>query len=161
MFTDKDYDDYFDQIARVERKMVYGAYDLGREIDEPSLLRVLEKIGDDEVRHYGYVLKMLREIGSPARSEKRCETREYCLGTIRLKRPQSPSGDGIKAYCVNVSKTGVCLESAAELSSGEVCELAIHLFGKGEVISRQGKVVWSKEVEPGFYISGIVFEAIA
>ncbi len=161
MFTDADYEKYFDQIGRVERKMIYGVYDLAEEIKDPAILRSLQKIGDDEVRHYGYELKMLKAIGAPGRSEKRCESREYCLGTIQLRRSQDPAGHAIKTYCVNLSKKGVCLEGAADLSLGEMCELAIRLFDKKEIISHRGKVVWNKEVEPGFYIGGIFFETIA
>jgi hypothetical protein len=161
MFTDEDYERYFDQIGRVERKMIYGVYDLAEEIKDPAMVGVFQKIGDDEVRHYGYVLKMLKGIGAPRRSENRCESREYCLGTIQLRRSQDPAGHEIKTYCVNLSKKGVCLEGSADLYPGEVCELTIRLFDKEEITSHQGKVVWNKEVEPGFYIGGIVFETIA
>jgi hypothetical protein len=161
MFTDTDYEKYFDQIGRVERKMIYGVYDLALEIRDPAISRVLQRVGDDEVRHYGYVLKMLKEIGAPRRSENRCESREYCLGTIQLRRSQDAGGHAVKTYCVNLSTKGICLEGAADLSPGELCELEISLFGKKEMIVRRGKVVWNKEVEPGFYIGGIVFEVIA
>jgi hypothetical protein len=161
MFTDTDYEKYFDQIGRVERKMIYGVYDLAEEIKDPALSGGFKKIGDDEVRHYGYVLKMLKEIGAPRRSENRCESREYCLGTIQLRRSQDPARRTIKDYCVNLSKKGICLEGATDLSLGEMCELEIRLFGKEKIISRRGKVIWNKEVEPGFYIGGIIFETIA
>ena len=159
MFTDEDYEKYFDQIARVERKMIYGVYDLSREIDDPAVTRVLQKIGDDEVRHYGYVLKMLKMTLTPGRTENRRETREYCLGKIQLLKMQDQVGDVVHAYCVNLSKSGVCLESPTALLAEEYFELAIRLFDKDELISRRGRVLWCKEVEPGFYISGIVFEA--
>ena len=158
MFTKDDYDKYFDQIARVERKMIYGAYDLGRQIDDPGITRVLQKIGDDEVRHYGYVLRMLRLTAEPEQSEKRRAVREYFLGTILLRSLQGPVAREINAYCVNLSKTGICLECGEDLPSGEAWELKIRLFDKDQEISQRGKVVWSKEVEPGFYISGIVFD---
>ena len=161
MFTDEDYEKYFDQIGRVERKMIYGVYDLAEEVRDPAISRVLQRVGEDEVRHYGYVLKMLKEIGAPGRSEKRYESREYCLGTIQLRRSEDPAGHEMKTYCVNLSKKGICLEGATDLSPGEVCELEVRLFDKKEIISRRGKVIWNKEVEQDFYIGGIVFETIA
>ena len=160
MFTRDDYAAYFDQIARVERKMVYGVYDLREEIRDPGISRALEKIGDDEARHYGYALKMLEAIGAQKPFESRCESREYCLGTIQLRQPQGSPGKIMKAYCVNISKKGICLEGAADLSPGEIYELEVRFFGKEEKISCRGKVVWSKAIEPGFYISGVFFEVV-
>ena len=160
MFTKEDYDNYFEQIARVERKMVYGCYSLGLLTQDPTVSAVLKKIGDDEVRHYGYVLKMLRLTATPGQSENRQERREYYLGAIRLtsRQGQTAGGSAIKAYCVNLSETGVCLECAQDLSSVGAFDLEIRLFHNDEVLTRRGRVVWSKEVEPGFYISGIVFD---
>ena len=158
MFTDEDYKEYFDQIARVERKMIYGVYDLSCEIDDPFVTRVLKKIGEDEVRHYGYILKMLKEAGSVGRTCERREVREHSLGTIQLRKPGDGSGDGMKASCVNMSKAGVCLECDAELVPGDAYELTIHLFGKEEAMTCLGKVIWNKEVEPGRYVSGVVFD---
>lgn len=157
MFTKDDYAAYFDQIARVERRMIYGVYDLKEEIKDPGISRVLQKIGDDEVRHYGYALEMLKTIGEQSHFEMRCEPRGYCLGIVQLKQPQDFSGPALKAYCVNLSKKGICVEGAANFPLGTVCELEIHLFDKVESVSCRGKVVWIKEVEPGFCISGIVF----
>ncbi len=158
MFTREDYDNYFEQIARVERKMVYGAYELGREINDPSITRVLEKIGDDEVRHYGYILKMLREIEDPKYFEKRRAERAYALGTILLRCPSDKGPKEAPAYCVNLSKIGICLEGAEKLSPGVVLELKLRLLDGEKEISCMGKVVWSKEVEANLFISGIEFE---
>ncbi len=159
MFTKEDYDKYFEQIARVERKMIYGVYDLGREIDDPLITNVLKKIGDDEVRHYGYVLKMLKATEAAGQLENRREVREHYLGTVRLWRSQDPSRAEISARCVNLSKIGICLECAENLSSSGVWDIEIRLFDKEKVIVCQGRVVWSKEVEPDFHISGIEFNA--
>lgn len=158
MFTRADYDNYFDQIARVERKMIYRSYELDQELDDEPLKRILKRVGEDEVRHYGFVLQMLRDTGDPGHAEKRRATREYCLGMIQLRDPEGGSGEA-KAYCVNLSEAGICLESISELRSGRTLEMVIRLFGGSEAISKRGKVVWAKEVEPGFYISGIQFDA--
>ena len=156
MFTKADYVNYFDQLARVERKMIYRSYDLGLEVADVTVARVLKKIGDDEVRHYGYVMKMLRHIEAPGVLEKRRQAREYCLGILRLSFPGSQANE-LKAYCVNFSDHGVCLEYEQSEPVEATCDLVIHLFGKEEALRRRGKFVWSKEVEPGFHIAGVEF----
>lgn len=158
MFTKEDYENYFEQLARVERKMTYGVYDLGREIHDPSIVRILQKVGDDEVRHYGYILKMLRAVADPGEFENWRDAWKNFLGEVRLKSLRGETDEAIKAYCVNLSKTGLCLECAQDLSSFGNLDLEIRLFDKDEVLARRGRVAWSKEVEPGLCISGIVFE---
>ncbi|MBU9889805.1 MAG: PilZ domain-containing protein, partial [Candidatus Omnitrophica bacterium] len=108
-----------------------------------------------EVRHYGYVLKMLKEISAGERVESRGEPREYCLGVILFHNAEGRRG---RAYCVNLSKTGICLEGECELGVGSVWGLEIQLFGKPEALCHRGKIVWSKKVEEHFYIHGIAFE---
>jgi hypothetical protein len=156
MFTKEDYGKYFDQIAQVERKMIYGVYDLGHEINDPSIARVLEEIGNDEVRHYGYVLKMLALTVEPGQSKSHREVRGSSLGTVLLR---GQTAKEIKASCVNLSKNGIYLECAQDLSSSGVLDLEIRLLGEDKVMVRRGRVVWSKEVETDFYISSIKFEA--
>lgn len=156
MFTRADYEGYFDQVAQVERKMICGVYDLSREIDEPSLARVLKEIGNDEIRHYGYVLKMLALTMEPGQSRSHREVRGYLLGTVLLR---DQTAKEIRASCVNLSKNGIYLECAQDLSSSGVWDLDIRLLGEDKVMVRRGRVVWSKEVEKDFYISSIEFEA--
>ena len=158
MFTKEAYENYFGQIARVERKMLYGVSELGRLIKDPSMGGVLKKIGDDEVRHYDSVLRMLELTRDPDQPEHRREAREYCLGTIRLRSVQDPGAEEINAQCVNLSASGICLECSKNLSSSGAWDLVIRLFDKDEIMVRRGHVVWSKEVEPDFYLSGIEFD---
>ena len=153
MFTKEDYAAYFGQIARVERKMAYGAYDLAHQLGDSKIARILEKIGDDEVRHYDYVLKAFALIpGGKARNPQ-----EYCVGTALLRRAQDPASEGIEAYCVHLSKTGMCLECDQELSIGEEQKIEVRLYSKSELMVFQGKVSWSKRTETGFFILGISF----
>lgn len=158
MFTKEDYENYFEQLARVERKMIYGVYDLGREIEDPSVKRVLQKVGDDEVRHYGYVLKMLRAIADPGPFEKGRGSWKNYLGAVLLKSLQGQAAEEIKAYGVNLTHTDICLECSEDLLIGSTWDLEIRLVNSNEVISRRGKVSWCKEIEPGFHVSGIAFE---
>lgn len=157
MFTKADHDDYFEQIARVERKMVYSSYELAREVEDPSIVNVLKKIGDDEVRHYGYVLKMLEVTKDPDRPEHRREPRKYCLGMIQLRNIQGQTGEEMTARCVNLSTSGICLESSGALLPGSAWELELQLFDRDDVIGHRGRVVWCKEVEADLFMSGFEF----
>jgi len=157
MFTREDYEKYFFQIAHIERKMVYDVHDLAGEIDELSVTGVLRKVGDDEVRHYGQVLKMLKLGLDVARTEKRRDPREYYLGIVRLVGGGDSAVEGGNAYCVNLSRTGICLESAQELPVDQVRDLEIRLFNQDPLPNRQGRIIWNKQVEPGLYIGGIQF----
>lgn len=157
MFTRQDYIDYFDQIARVERKMIYGVHDLAEQLQVSEWARILQKIGGDEIRHYGYILKIIPLIDDPKQFEQRRVSRKYCLGNIKMHRWKDSRGEKITTYCVNLSKTGVCLEGNQAFLPGEKWELEIHLFGKKSAMVRRGKVVWSKEIEPDFSMAGISF----
>lgn len=160
MFTKKDYDNYFDQIARIERKMIYRAFELGRQLEDIPLKRALQKIGDDEVRHYGYVLKMLQAIADIGRQELRCEIRKHSLATIRLRSLQEQDCNEAQAYCINLSKSGMSMECEQDFPLGSLWELTIQIFGKEEPLCCRGKVVWIKEVEPNLYVSGMIFEGL-
>jgi hypothetical protein len=157
MFTKEDPENFFEQLARVQRKMVYGAYELGALIDDPSLAGALKKIGDDEVRHYSSVLRMLEVTKDSSVAEHRREPREYCLGTIQLRSIKSPENEEISARCVNLSTNGICLESAEGLLPGSAWELEIQLFDKDGLMAHRGRIVWCKEIETGLYMSGIEF----
>lgn len=157
MSTKEDRESFFEQLAHIERKMVYGAYGLNRLIEDPSVAGALKKIGDDEVRHYGNILRMLEVTADPDRPEHRREPREYCLGTIQLRSIQDQEAEEISARCVNLSTSGICLESGKALLPGSAWELEIQLFDKDEVMGRQGRIVWCKEIEAGLFMSGIEF----
>ena len=60
MFTRTDYERYFDEIARIERKMIYRTYDLGLELDAFAGLAdcgptTLRKIGESCTMDFVYV----------------------------------------------------------------------------------------------------------
>lgn len=158
MFTKADYQDYFAQLARIERKMIYNTYDLSLELKDPLLVRTLQKIGDDEVRHYGYVRKMLQELGAKDDHERRQAKRKWALGKIALQPDVSAAKTQITGNCVNLSATGVCLETSQEIASKEMSGLTITLFDQKDPLIKEGKVVWSKKVEDGLWISGMEFK---
>jgi hypothetical protein len=155
MFTREDYDDYFSQIARIERKMIYRSHELAQKIDDEPLRRILAKIGDDEVRHYGYVLKMIEGTMESSHSESRREVREHHLAMIRMRAVGGKEKREIAAYAVNFSKRGACLECGELLESGGIWDLEIRSLKTEAAIFRRGRVVWSREVEKDFFISGL------
>ena len=59
----------------------------------------------------------------------------------------------------DLSKIGICLECKEDLPISGVWDLEIQLFDKNEKIIRRGRVIWSKNIEPDFYISGIAFDS--
>lgn len=154
MFTEEDYLEYFRQIARVERKMIYGSYELAGRMGVSRFSGILHKIGQDEVRHYGYVLKLFELISGGRSKEQRIDLRDNCLATLLLRGRE---GREVKGYCVNLSREGVCLECYQDLKPGEEWELEIRLLNKSETTIRHGRTVWSKEVEPGFFMAGVNF----
>lgn len=58
MFSKDDFLDFFDQISELENKMVYHAEELSSYIQDPELLKLVNQIKDDELRH----LKILDKI---------------------------------------------------------------------------------------------------
>lgn len=159
MRTKEDYSNYFEQIAREGRKMVYGTFELARLVEDPAVASVLKKIGDDEIRHHGYILKML-EVTIDARRpehEQRREPRKRCLGMVRLRSIQEEGGREIEARCVNLSEHGICLECPENLQPGTPWELEIQLFDQEDILGRRGRIVWCKEVEADLYMCGIEF----
>jgi len=52
MFTKDDFRKYFGQLARMERKMIYGVHELAGEIDDSALKKTLHDIGEREIKHY-------------------------------------------------------------------------------------------------------------
>jgi len=159
MFTSEDHNNYFEQLARVERKMVYCTFELARSMEGSPLGGILKKMGENEVRHYGYILKMIEVATDPRQPEheKRREPRKRCLGTIRLWRVQDQETEEVSARCVNLSTHGICLECSERLLPGTAWELEIQLFDTEELLGRRGRIVWCKEVEAGLYMSGMEF----
>jgi len=156
MFTKEDYKKYFDQIARIERTMIYMAHDILSKLEDKSAKEVLRDIGNDELRHYVLVKDALDVFFLSSEAEKRKYQRENLLGEIEVKR--EITGVKAEAWCVNISQSGLCMESRQSLRSGDKISLSIKLYSKEEALNKSGVVVWIKETQSGLYISGVAFQ---
>lgn len=158
MLTKEDYISYFEQIARVERKMIYGCCDLASRLSEPKFVRILQRIRDDEVRHYSYVLDLLLPLVSgPGYPENRNGLGEYPVATVSLRSLEDENGRELGGWCVRFSEKGICIESPEEILPGGVWEVKVSFLDKGEALVRRGEMVWAKKVEPDLYMAGINF----
>jgi hypothetical protein len=157
MFTREDYLRYFEELAHIERKMIYIVNDAVAQLGDQRVINSLRRVAADEAKHYSFILELMSaylESGKPG--EKRLSAREHALGVVDLMGPTP--GAGSRGYCSNLSKTGMCLESAKSFQPGEEYSFKIKLYDQpGTPLERQGRVVWVREVLD-FYIGGISFE---
>lgn len=157
MFTKEDYKKYFEQIARLERLMIYLVRDILLLIEDEELRKVLGKIADDEVRHYEYVKQLFDDCLLSTELEKRQFIRSHSLGRVKAKI----SGKDIvfDAYCVNISQTGICIEfKGKEVPEGDL-ELWIEVFDKQEPQHHFGRIVWSAQIDPELSMGKIDYKA--
>ncbi len=160
MFTRNDYIRYFEELSHVERKMIYVASDTMVQLNDPHVKNSLSRVVADEAKHYSYLLELLADsLDLGATREQRLSRRENSLGQVELK---SIGGEGSglesRGYCVNLSRGGICLESATQFQQGDQYLLRIKLYDNaGAVMERKGRVVWVREILD-FHIGGIVFE---
>ncbi len=160
MFTREDYIRYFEQLAHVERRMIYLVNDTIAQLSDESIINNLRKVAADEVKHYSLILDLLAaQLEFGKNSEQRLSARENALGPVDLIPLEGAgSSSGFRGYCSNLSKTGMCLESEKSFHSGEKYTLKIKPYNHPvPVLERKGRVVWMREILH-FYIGGIVFE---
>ena len=156
MFTKDDFRKYFGQLARMERKMIYGVHELAGEIDDSALKKILHDIGEREIKHYNQVLKLPQVVGL-GHFEGRRESREDVLGIVRLRDAENPGSIEVKAYCVDLSKNGICLESPEDFSVSSVWDLEIQLLNNQEIMTHRGRLARTKKIESDCLIGGIDF----
>jgi hypothetical protein len=160
MFTREDYIRYFEELAHVERKMIYLVNDTIAQLNDKRILHNLERVAADEAKHYSFILDLLAtHLEFNEHGEHRLNARAHTLGPVDLEDLESSaSGAGFRGYCSNLSKTGMCLESAKSFRPGERYSLKMKPYDPhGPVLERKGRVVWAREILD-FYIGGIKFE---
>jgi hypothetical protein len=155
MFTNNDYKEYFEQIARVERAMIYDLQDLVLIMKDGKNKKILENITDDEVRHYSYILKIFNSFLFENVSEKRQHVRTHSLGRVVLENIKNK--DIIKGHCVDISDGGVRIETDKKIDVNDKFNLEIGLYNNSDKIKCLGRLVWVKEIENEGCIGGIEF----
>ena len=161
MFTREDYVRYFEQLAHIERKMIYLVNDTVAQLTDQRVINNLRRVAADEAKHYSFILALLAtHFEFTERGEHRLSVREHTLGPVDLEvLGGSTSGGGFRGYCSNLSKTGMCLESPNSFQPGEIYSLKIMPYDhRGPALERKGRVVWMREILD-FYIGGIKFES--
>jgi hypothetical protein len=160
MFTREDYIRYFEQLAHVERKMIYLVNDMVAQLSDEQVINNLRRIAADEAKHYTFILDLLSaHLEFSKHGEHRLSVRAHTLGPVDLTvSGGAASGGGFRGYCSNLSKNGMCLESSQSFQPGETYSLKIMPYDHhGPALERKGRVVWMREILD-FYIGGIAFE---
>ncbi|HNX68540.1 MAG TPA: PilZ domain-containing protein [Candidatus Omnitrophota bacterium] len=160
MFSKRDYIQYFEQVACLERKMIYRVTDMLGVVEDPYVCGVLKGLGADAMRRYSLLSDLLQSKSfSESAADKRLVNRRSALGKVRLIFKERGLFKELSAYCVNFSHQGLCFESEHRVEAGARFEVRISLFDQCEPIRSVGKVVWVKEALPGFYLAGMQFES--
>lgn len=157
MFTKEDYKAYFDEVAMMERAMIYQAEELIASVKDPVITNPLNSIANDEIRHYSVVMTIIDRMLLKDEIEKREFQREHLLGAVRLK---FSGGKEFSAYCVNISEKGICVEYEDSLPENGEFEVWVDFFdGAPSVHRTRGFIKWSVKVRNISYIAGINYRS--
>ncbi|MDO8663087.1 MAG: PilZ domain-containing protein [Candidatus Omnitrophota bacterium] len=157
MFSKDDYKEYFQQIAGVERLMIYNVQDLLILLDDQELKYTLRNVASDESRHYGYIKEIFDSILFQDEAEKRRFIRIHSLGRVKIK---IKGKDGfIEAYCVNISPGGICIESNQKINPQDTLELWVDFFNGREPGHHFGTLLWRAEIGADLQIESIRYQA--
>ena len=70
MFTEIDYENYFNAIQKLEEKMLHCVADIISKISDVELLKILNRIREDEIAHLHLVDELFAELASTAKLTK-------------------------------------------------------------------------------------------
>ena len=157
MFTKEDYRQYFEEIALTERAMVYQLEDVINSIEDTDIIKPLETIGMDEIRHYGLMMQLFDNILLKNEMEKRQFQREHALGKVMIK--DLADNRTIEAYCINVSSRGLCLEFQESLNKDHTYAIRVDFYDGREPMECEGCIKWSVQINPAFHMAGVFFRA--
>jgi hypothetical protein len=157
MFTDRDYLVYFEQIAALERLMIYHLHEVLLGITDVRIKQPLEEVLQDEKRHYAYVRGMFDSILFKSSVEKRAFLREHLLGVARLKL--AGSRETFEGYFTDISPGGAAVEFDQLVSLDGDIELWLEPFDNGVPQHFWGKAAWSQEISPRLQVGKIKFRA--
>jgi len=157
MFSKDDYKEYFEQIAALERFMLYNLQDLLILLDDQELKYTLRNVASDEAKHYGYIKEIFDAVLFQDEAEKRKFLRVHSLGRVKIKVKDK---EGLlEAYCVNISPAGICIESNQKINPGDVLELWVDFFDGQEAQHHFGTLVWRVEIDADLQVERIRYQA--
>jgi len=157
MFTKEDYQEYFEQMASMERTMIYCLKEDLLLLEDYDLRNKLEEIAKDEMRHYLYIMEIFDSILFHEEAEKRKFFREHALGRVKIK--QTGKDVIIEGYCYNISQGGIGVEFNKKFDLGGELELWIDLYDKPGAMHCHGRLSWCVEVDPNLSLGKITCKA--
>jgi hypothetical protein len=157
MFTRDDYNGYFEQIASLERLMIYRLQETMPLIDDPAIKRPLQEVADDERQHYNFIRTIFDSILFEGDDDRRRFFRNHRLGKVKVKIP----GDGVilEGYCLDVSEGGLCIELEQKIAHKGAVEVWADFFDAAAPFHGFGEMAWGVEINPKLSMGKIRFKA--
>lgn len=153
MFTKEDYKEYFEQIGRLERAMIFIGEDLLQLLEDAKIRSIIDNLVRDESRHYAYIKSIFNSLLLADETDKRKYMREHSLGIVLISNKQG----SVNARCIDISKGGIKIETDQAIYAGDNFKFHISLYGKKEEEMRSGKLIWVKKIDAGCYVGGVQF----
>ena len=156
MFIEEKYKEYLASVLEKERDMIFSVTDIRDSISDKDIIEPLDRIVNDEVKHYSYMAELFEVFLLKGGVEKRKFRRQHSLGDAWLRDLKSK--EEFKARCVNFSEKGMCIECDKPLEIGRSYEVGIDFYDGSDPIRHVGRLVWYKEVITRLNIGGIEFK---
>lgn len=145
MFTREDYHKYLQEVAGIERMMIYFIKDLLPRVEDHAMHQALLKVSKDEVSHYESVITLFNETMTEGEDNKRHFIRQHALGKVSVKGLQTHQV--FEGYCANFSEGGIGIEFFHEKPLEEELEIKVHFFDSQESKTFLGQMVWEVQVD--------------
>ena len=160
MPSKQDCSHFFEKVAYLERKMIYGVMDALTDLEDVYVVRALQRVAGEELKHYAMILDLLQMKFLTEKSERdrRLVNRTSGLGAVHLIPKVRRKGPERDVFCVDLTFLGMCFESDHQFTIGEEYQVRILLFDKSEPVTASGKIVWGKEILPGVFMFGMQFD---
>ena len=159
MFSNQACLSFFELLAFRQRRVIHDVRGILDVLEDRYVSPILEEMLVDAMKHYTVITDLLQiMLLSNDVACRRLVNRTGSLGTVLLSSPLPDEDETIHAYCVDVSFRGMCFESSYHPTNGQCFDVQITLYDKpNEPFRSSGKVVWTKEIIPGFYTAGMQF----
>jgi hypothetical protein len=157
MFTKNDYRDYFDALSLKTRAMIYNVYDIIYSLKDEKMVTMFKAIARDEMQNYDMIrwISDTLSLEEKAALEKRRYKRETKFGNVKMIRVGAYTQ--IKARCMNVSMSGMCIELGEKVEVSDSYEFVVDFYEKEQSVHLFGRVMWVKQVNPLPHIAGIQY----
>jgi hypothetical protein len=149
---------YFEQIACLARRKIYGVHEVLIDLEDPHLAGFLRRVEVEDRKYYDQVLDLLRSKYLASRAaDLRLVNRRSILGKVSLVFNQQGVHREFFATGVNISHRGLCFELAEKVEVGMFFEARVDLLDQPEPMTCSGTIAWIRETLPGFFTVGMQF----